>query len=291
MSHSMCSSDNDYEPPPHYEPSHFGKSVRRLYAPIRHPVTAKTYMDPAGIEHHLAGEVHWKESLGKKVLIVDMDTRVPNGKNEVWNTETMNYEALDATKGSQMVSTALLNHFMYSQIHGYDYKFFAAHHLEDMHDTWIKPQVMHDLLHDHQFVVFIDADAIIQHLELPLEWLFNKWGIGPSTSIAMPIDTRQVLNGNRNASLDTKGRVELNTGFVVAQGIPLTFETMDAWRDCPTGERYPGCEYWATHWSHEQRAFSEYIRYDFNPDNNIVVRGPCDSRKSRIRPNANVGLI
>jgi hypothetical protein len=200
-----------------------------------------------------------------------MDTRIPNGPNELWNSTTMNYEALDASKGSQMVSASLMNHFLYSQIHGYDYKFYAARHLKHRHDTWIKPHVLHELLHYYKFVVFIDADAVIQHLELPLEWLFNKWGVGPETTVAMPLDTRQILNGDRNASMDSKGNVELNTGFVVAHGTPLTFKTMAAWRDCPEGKRYEGCKHWAKHWSHEQRAFSEYIRYDFNPNNNIVV--------------------
>lgn len=273
----LCPTDDFLESPPHYDPSHFGKTIHSLYAPIVHSVTAKKYVDFAGVEHRIEGEPHWTKGLGKKVLIVDMDTRIPNGKNGVWNPEAMNYEALDAEDGTQMVSTALLNHFMYSQIHGYDYKFFAVKHLKDMHDTWIKPHIIHEMLHDYQFVIFIDADAIIQHLELPLEWLFNKWGIGPNTTVAMPIDTQQILNGDRNASMDSRGRVELNTGFVVAQGIPLTFETMDAWNECPKGDRYEGCDYWANHWSHEQRAFSEYIRYDYNPDGNIVVRGFLES--------------
>lgn len=139
-----------------------------------------------------------------------------------------------------------------------------------MHDTWIKPHVLLEFLDQYKFVVFIDADATIQHLELPLEWLFNRWNIGHETSIAMPIDTRQFINGNENTSGDSKGRTTLNTGFIIAQSLPLTFEMLDAWKTCPEGKRYPECGQWANVWSHEQRAFSEYIRYDFN---NIVVSG------------------
>jgi len=148
--------------------------------------------------------------------------------------------------------------------------------MEGLHNTWIKPYVLSEFLQSYRFVVFIDADATIQHLDIPLEWLFNKWGITHRTSVAMPIDTKQILNGDRNASCDSKGKVTLNTGFVIAQKLPLTLKMMKAWKECPTEKKYKGCGYWKENWSHEQRAFSEYIRYDFNPDgDNIIVRTSC----------------
>lgn len=135
--------------------------------------------------------------------------------------------------------------------------------------------MLEKFLEDYRFVVFIDADATIQHLEVPLEWLFNRWGIGHNTSAAMPVDTKQILNGNENASCDSKGRVTLNTGFVVMQNLPTTFEMLKAWRECPTDKKYKGCSNWKNNWSHEQRAFSEYIRYDFNATGEeIIVRLP-----------------
>jgi hypothetical protein len=51
---------------------------------------------------------------------------------------------------------------------------------------------------------------------------------------------------------------------------------LDAWKDCPTGVRYPKCTRWAEEWSHEQKAFSEYIRYDFNPNGTNIVEIPCN---------------
>ena len=143
------------------------------------------------------------------------------------------------------------------------------------------------MLRGYKFVVFIDADAIIQHLEVPLEFLFNRWDVSPHTSIALPIDTQQVLEGN-NISLDGKGKVVLNTGVVVLQNLPHTHEMMDAWKDCTSEKKYPGCGQWKEKWSHEQRAFSEYIRYDFNPQgNNIVVRATLLSRRSSSPPSPN----
>lgn len=142
-----------------------------------------------------------------------------------------------------------------------------------MHDTWIKPHIFWELLQEDkwQFIVFLDSDAILQHLEVPVEWLFNRWHIGPNTSIAMPIDTEQILNGNKATSWDTHGRVEQNTGVVILQNTPYTKEMVDAWRRCPDEKRYPGCGKWKQSWSHEQRAFSNYIRYDYNATGNVVV--------------------
>lgn len=144
------------------------------------------------------------------------------------------------------------------------------------HNTWVKPHVLAELLKSYTFVVFIDADATIQHLELPIEWLFNRWAITPSTSIAMPLDTRQILNGDSNASNDSKGKLALNTGVVIAQSLPYTFSMLTAWADCPLEQQYPGCGAWKQNWSHEQKAFSEYIRWDYNPTGNDIVEIPCD---------------
>jgi hypothetical protein len=143
--------------------------------------------------------------------------------------------------------------------------------MEGLHNTWVKPHVLFDLLHKYRFVIFIDADATIQHLELPFEWLFNRWGITPQTSIAMPLDTRQDLNGDLHASEDSKGKLQLNTGLVIAQALPYTFEMLTAWKDCPNEKKYPGCGNWKENWSHEQRAFSEYIRYDYNPSGTNII--------------------
>jgi len=148
--------------------------------------------------------------------------------------------------------------------------------MEGMHNTWVKPHVLFDLLHSYRFVIFIDADATIQHLDLPFEWLFNRWGITPQTSIAMPLDTRQDLNGDLHASEDSKGKLQLNTGVMIAQALPYTFEMLTAWKECTDEKRYPGCGAWKETWSHEQKAFSEYIRYDFNPSGTNIIEIPCN---------------
>jgi hypothetical protein len=138
----------------------------------------------------------------------------------------------------------------------------------------VKPHVLLKLLYSYQFVIFIDADATIQHLEVPFEWMFNRWGITHRTSIAMPLDTRMV--SDNRVTDDPHHRIEQNTGLIIAQALPLTFQILTAWKDCPTEVRYPGCGRWKQEWGHEQRAFSLYIRYEFNPDGNNIVEIPCD---------------
>jgi hypothetical protein len=161
-------------------------------------------------------------------------------------------------------------------MHGYDYRFVNAREMKGMHNTWVKPHVLLDLLKSYRFAIFLDADTTIQHLELPLEWLFNRWGITPETSIAMPLDVEHTLGGDKHASEDSKGHRQLNTGFMVAQALPYTFEMLAAWKNCPNGTQYPGCGTWKEKWSHEQKAFSEYIRYDYNPNGTNIVEIPCD---------------
>ncbi|KAK4235611.1 hypothetical protein C8A03DRAFT_36534 [Achaetomium macrosporum] len=254
----------------------FSDIIYALYEPIKLPVTAQSYTDQRRTTFDNGGRDYWKKPMGKDLLIVEIDTRNPNGENEIFSARKLNWEAVTAS-GSGLLTVSHINHFIYSQIHGYDYKFFHARKMTDHWDTWIKPHALLEVLRDYKFVVFIDADAIIQHLEVPMEFLFNRWNIAPNTSVAMPIDTQQVMKDTQeNISTDSKGKVVLNSGVVVLQNLPYTHDIMQAWAECTTEKRYPGCGKWKRRWSHEQRAFSEYIRYDFNPDGNNIVEIPCN---------------
>jgi hypothetical protein len=115
--------------------------------------------------------------LGKRLLIVDIDTRAPTGANQILNPDKkIDWDALELS-GAGYVSHAISNHYMYAMIHGYDYKYYQAHEMMDHFATWIRPHVFKELLPDYDFVVSMDADAILSHLEVPLEWMFNRWGI------------------------------------------------------------------------------------------------------------------
>lgn len=130
------------------------------------------------------------------------------------------------------------------------------------------------MLPGYEFVAFLDGDAVVNNLDVPLEWMFNRWGVTNQTHIAVPLDVRQ---GGATGE-DSNGNTEVNKGFLVAQNMPETFELLKAWKDCTNETRYPGCGRWKEEWSHEQRAFSEYIRYDpeFNVYNSSIIQISCD---------------
>lgn len=53
-----------------------------------------------------------------------------------------------------------------------------------------KPHALLTLLPYYRLVIFLDGDALIINLEVPLEWMFNRWGVTPSTMIAVSLDVR-----------------------------------------------------------------------------------------------------
>jgi hypothetical protein len=248
-------------------------ALSAVFSSIRHDPTNPVYIDSKG-KSFFANQTIWTQPLGKRILIVDIDTRVPDGDNQILNPATLDFEHMEMSGGG-LVSNAIINHYMYALVHGYDYKYYQASSIPDHHDTWIMPHAFRELIPDYQFVVAMDADVTIPHLEVPLEWMFNRWGIQPHTSMALPWDTMELRNG-APISIDGRGNRVLNTGFVVAQNSNMTRDLLEKWRDCTSEERYPGCAQWKWSWSHEQRAFSEYIRYDYNATPETIVSIDCD---------------
>lgn len=153
-------------------------------------------------------------------------------------------------------------------IHGYDYRLIRAPNYEDRHGTWVKVPIVKEALKTHDFVVFMDADAVIQHPRLPFEWLMSLWNITPHHLLAMSEDPNSEINR------DDKGWVLWNTGFIVAQASTRTQELFQRWEDCPVGDRYPECERWARDWAHEQAAFGRFVRYDYNTTDELRAI-PC----------------
>jgi galactosyl transferase GMA12/MNN10 family len=153
-------------------------------------------------------------------------------------------------------------------IHGYDYKFVQAPEYTDRHQTWVKVPMIREALKTYDYVVFMDADAVFTHHHLPLEWLFNHWNITSETLIAMALDPSTEFNK------DERGNVNLNTGFIIAQASKRTTEVFNIWEDCVTEDRFANCSKWRYEWSHEQAAFSNYLRYEYSGESE-VIQLPC----------------
>ncbi|KAJ5995086.1 hypothetical protein N7481_002063 [Penicillium waksmanii] len=151
----------------------------------------------------------------------------------------------------------------FATIHGYDYKLVQPSCPTGLYGTWSKVTAMKEALKHYEFVVFLDADAIIRRPHLPMEWLFNYWDITPDTLLALALDPDEPQNR------DAKGKTLLNTGFMIGQKDRRTQKLFEAWESCPTDVRYPECSKWSQQWSHEQAAFGNYLRYDSSLEGEI----------------------
>ncbi|KAF2850152.1 hypothetical protein T440DRAFT_115295 [Plenodomus tracheiphilus IPT5] len=235
--------------------------IKALYGPILHPVDAANFTDEDGDIYRLHGEPKFKAKLGKKVLILDIDSRPLTGEGQLMNEELK-------WKGMRPLSAGMLSHYMFAKIHGYDYKFIRAPDYADRWGTWVKVPMMKEALKTHEYIVFMDSDVMFHYPHLPLEWLLNYWNMTDDTLAMMSIDPNEPQN------YDDKGNRFLNTGFVIARQSKRTQEMYKAWAECPSEKKYPGCARWKLDWAHEQAAFGNYLRYDYDRPDDIRVL-PC----------------
>ncbi|KAF5970790.1 hypothetical protein FBULB1_9550 [Fusarium bulbicola] len=146
------------------------KLMAELWKPLVHPITERVFVTDKGERFEVPiDQVRWKKPLGKRVVIVDTDTRL-DGKTE--NTMLNEFRAAD---------------------------------YPDRHGTWVKPAITKEALKTHDFVISLDSDAIFTHLDLPLEWLMNLWDYRPETLVAMAynLDWEQDYDPQGNLILNT----------------------------------------------------------------------------------------
>lgn len=226
-------------------------------------MTARSFTDKDGQLHSLPVAPIFTEPLGKNLVIIDVDTRPLDDPGEVFNRYPPTWAEL------KRLSAGILHHYLYAQIHGYDYKFIRAPDYEDRQGGWTKVIMTQELLKTYDYVIMVDEDAEFNNPEVPLEWLFNYWNITKETTLAMAADPA----GDPN--FDSKGNVMLNTGFVINQAkAPKTEELYKVWAECPEEQVFPGCAKWKYEGFREQTAFSEHVRYNYMEDNVIQVL-PC----------------
>lgn len=214
----------------------------------------------------------WTKPLGKRLCIIDIDTRPMDGENEIFdpnvpisNASPFNWPDFGNTPAGMM------GHYLYAMVHGYDYAFIKTTSYDDRAPFWTKIPALADHLHNYDFVISIDADAQFRFPQVPFEWLLNRWNVTKETSFTMAIDPDDPPNH------DVHGRVNDNAGFIVAQNLPRTHEMLRAWHKCPDepSDTYKDCGRWKYPWPAEQAAFAEYIRYNFDGPND-VHEIPCD---------------
>jgi hypothetical protein len=90
--------------------------VHNFFSAVAQPLTAD-YTDTTGKTYELPQAVHWSKPLGKRVLMVDIDTRLPDKENELFHDKPMDWSKHE-TKGGGLVSNGIMNHYLYGEWHG-----------------------------------------------------------------------------------------------------------------------------------------------------------------------------
>ncbi|KAF2650563.1 hypothetical protein K491DRAFT_638937, partial [Lophiostoma macrostomum CBS 122681] len=254
--HRIMSSDNT-------APISIHEIIRLLYSPLKIAPDAPTFDESNGTLVKLPEHPRYTKPLGKEILILDLDTR-PLKSTADYEKGKYDWRKLNHVSGG------VFNHYAYALVHGYDYKFVHAQEFPDRHATWIKPSALANQIKDYKFIVFLDADATLRHMHLPIEWMLNYWNIEPRHSFTMALDPWDPSAPQYNS--DRFNRTYTNTGFMVVQNNDKTMEILKAWHECPEDTRYKGCSEWKQPKFHEQSAFGEYVRYDYE---DYIMELPC----------------
>lgn len=80
--------------------------IKALYGPILHPIDAANFTDEDGDIYRLSGEPKFKSKLGKKVLILDIDSRPLTDKGQLMDPHLK-------WKGMRSLSAGMLGHYMF----------------------------------------------------------------------------------------------------------------------------------------------------------------------------------
>jgi hypothetical protein len=239
-------------------------AIRGLFSARRLSLTAPRFQDEEGSIFYLpaVNPVNWPKPLGKRLCIVDIDNRSFNGSNEVWNPLPFHWRTV------RPWTAGIMNHYLYAMIHGYTYKFIHSTPPPDRTPVWGEIPAMRAMLEKGECDVMInmDADAVFAHLEVPIEWLLNRWNVSrKDISVVMPLDPSidiQYPVGWPHYNYDRNKRLWANPGFFTTINGPVVKEILKVWNECPDREdKYPGCAAYKASMSAEMGAFANYVRY------------------------------
>ncbi|KAK0617690.1 hypothetical protein B0T14DRAFT_434544 [Immersiella caudata] len=227
--------------------------LRALWASTRLSPTSPEFTTLDGTLKKLppANELIHTESLGQRICILDVDNRPLDEKGAIFAKDAPMAENI------QPQTAGFLSHYLYAQIHGYSYRFVRAPQYRDRAPHWAKVIFTQELLKQFDIVVMLDYDVMFPSPEVPLEWMLNYWKIDREVIVAMAEDP------NVDVNMDIRRRVNVNTGFIIAQASDNAQRLFKDWAECPEETRYKGCSEWKTKMFHEQAGFSSYVRYDF----------------------------
>ncbi|KAJ2969649.1 hypothetical protein NQ176_g8554 [Zarea fungicola] len=85
----------------------FGHIIDALYRPYIHPITATNFTDATGETFRLEGEPYYTEGLGKRVLILDADTRPMTDNGQLLSKGGMKWP------NPEPMAAGMLSHYLY----------------------------------------------------------------------------------------------------------------------------------------------------------------------------------
>jgi hypothetical protein len=85
-------------------------AMRHIYKPFIRPITAPSFTSPEGKVYHVSGnEMTFTEPLGRRVLILDADSRPLDGPGMLLNESQMAYDRMTPH------TAGMLNHYLYGE--------------------------------------------------------------------------------------------------------------------------------------------------------------------------------
>lgn len=246
--------------------------LRALWAPSTLPIDAPVFKTLDGTEKKLPphDQLVVKESFGKRLCILDVDTRPHNGDGGIFGKRLPSWDTLSHQ------SAGFLSHYTYAMIHNYTYKFVRSPTYSDRAPHWTKVIFTQELLKRFDVVIMLDYDAMFPSPEVPIEWMMNYWKVDRDVMVAMAEDPDAPHN------LDLRKKLNVNTGFIIAQAGDNTQQLFKEWAECPTDVKYANCSEWKTKIFHEQAAFSSHVRYNFS--DGLTVGTPEGDKYIRVLP-------
>ncbi|KIW01492.1 uncharacterized protein PV09_06972 [Verruconis gallopava] len=156
--------------------------VKALYEPLLVSVTADEITTEDQHKHTLEKIKPWTTPSNSRLCILDIETdrQKPRASERIW-------------RSPPTVHPGTLNHYIYARIHGYSYKSgdgsMFMQSSSDLERVLFKVE---ELFREQcQTVVLVDAALGFSEMNLPIEWLFNRWEVTKETPFAFAYNPEQ----------------------------------------------------------------------------------------------------
>ena len=90
-------------------PTNLAPLISLLFDPLKLSITAPRWTDSDGVVFELPNRIVWRKPLGKRLCIIDIDTRPLNDTNEILNDGPLDWGKYGLT------SAGMMGHYLYGE--------------------------------------------------------------------------------------------------------------------------------------------------------------------------------